>query len=170
LNQIQISHARSTVAITIPLAVLFVPFVRWSNGAEDRAVLLVAALIALCAGLAIWGAYQALAGHSSTLLWLAFGANLGLGMLTLFTFFGVSLLVALGLAAIGVGAARRHHRPLITWGGVIAQTAGFLLFSGLLLLPWTDGDDPTTAQDRPGVVTAQPGAPNHVPASGDGPS
>jgi hypothetical protein len=106
-----------------------------SDGENGSAVPVLGSLVLFADALAILGVYRLNSMRSATVLWCGFGANLGLGVATVFSLFGISMLVAIAFLTYAIWETRRIHQPLFTWPGVLGQTVAFFGFSLLVFLP-----------------------------------
>jgi hypothetical protein len=104
------------------------------DGENGSAVPVLGSLVLFADALAILGVYRLKSMRSTTLLRCGFGANLGLGVATVFSLAGVSMLVAIALLIYAVWETRRIHQPLFTWPGMLGQTVAFFGFSLLIFL------------------------------------
>ena len=123
------------LAVAIIVMISFVPGAIIVRSGESYAwplgLLLITADV-----LAILGLIRFARSGTTVLMWFAFGANLGLGMATVFGFGAPNLIVAIALLVFAIHGTRQNDQPLFTWSGVLAQMIAFFTFSGLIFISW----------------------------------
>jgi hypothetical protein len=156
----------SALAALVPIT-LVLPIGNWRQ--EGGGFVWIAWLILFADLLAFAGIYRLSRSSSSVLLWLAFGVNFSLGMMTFFSVLGGSLLIAAALLAFAIMDARSRQGALFIWPGVLAQTVGFF-GPFLVLLVLMSVSSWTTDRDRQDAATIRQDVPNRAPISAGGPS